>query len=123
MPLIPKLILFSVLILPLTGSVYLLFIMLRQCGIEKNRLGAGIIALMTSIGGGLWIFLVVLFWIPNLNIPSTVKFVACILLVPYLAGLFALQGLGPALGISGFNTRRMFRDLFQTKRPGQNKDN
>ncbi len=123
MPLIPKLILFSVLILPLTGSVYLLFIMLRQCGIEENRLGAGIIALMTSIGGGLWIFLVVLFWIPNLNIPSTVKFVASILLVPYLAGLFALQGLGPALGISGFNTRRMFKDLFQTKRGGQNKDN
>lgn len=58
-----------------------------------------------------------------LNIPSTVKFVASILLIAYLAGLFGLQGLGPAVGISGFNTRRMFKDLFKTESTGQDKDN
>ncbi len=123
MPLIPKLILFFILILPLTGSVFLLSIILKQCSIENNRLGFGMIALMTSMGVFLWIFLVVLFWIPNLNIPSTVKFVATILLIPYLAGLFALQGLVPAIGISGFNTRRMFKDLFQAKGSINNKEN
>ncbi len=58
-----------------------------------------------------------------LNIPSTVKFVASILLIAYLGGLFGLQGLGPAVGISGFSTRRMFEDLFKTESTGQDKDN
>jgi len=118
MPLIPKMILFFVLIVPLTGSIYLVFRTLGQCRFETGRLGIAVITVVASIGISIWIFVVVLFWIQSYSIPPAAKFVGSILLIPYLAGLFALLSFGPAIGISGFNTRRIFKDLFKTKKAG-----
>ncbi|MCP4373090.1 MAG: hypothetical protein GY797_34040 [Deltaproteobacteria bacterium] len=81
-------------------------------------MGITVIIVVASIGISIWIFIVVSFWIQSYSIPPAAKFVGSILLIPYLAGLFALLGFGPAIGISGFNTRRIFKDLFKPKKAG-----
>jgi hypothetical protein len=118
----------AVLIIPLTGLIYLL-IKILVCQVKSwrvlhekesrkiNIIGKmGLTTILIVYGVSLEVFLICVLWIPNFHIPRLLGLAGIIFIVPYLAGIFVLfYGIGPTIGITSVSTTRIFRELFPMK--------
>ena len=119
----------AVLIIPLTGLIYLL-IKIFVCQVKNWRLlhekkefrkiniiwKMVLTVILIVYGVSLELFLICVLWIPNFHVPKLLGLAGIVLIVPYLSGIFVLfYGIGPTIGIANVSSARMFSQLFGMK--------